>query len=73
MELTQVLNLDDTKLLPVEALNWETACYWRVYVQFLYKYEEIENELNNVVPEVVLFCRYVKEYVICTKNCLSEH
>ncbi|XP_018564704.1 condensin complex subunit 3-like [Anoplophora glabripennis] len=61
-ELTQLLNLDDTKLIPAECLNWETACYWRLYVQFLSKREEFEDELDKVVPELVFFCRYVKEY-----------
>lgn len=63
MELSQVLKVDDTKLLPMEALNWETACYWRSYVEFLSKYDELEDELDKVIPELVSFCKYVKEYV----------
>ncbi|KAJ8910833.1 hypothetical protein NQ315_015568 [Exocentrus adspersus] len=60
-ELREVLNLSDTKLLPIEKLNWENCCYWRTYVQFLSENEELEDELQEVLPELVIFSRYVKD------------
>lgn len=60
-ELTQFVPVGDNKLVPIENLDWEIVSYWRIYVQFLSKNEEFEEELSKILPELVYFCQYIKK------------
>lgn len=59
-ELTEVLPLNENKLIPIDLLGWETVSYWRFYIEFLNQSEQYEIELNRVIPELVHFCRYIE-------------
>ncbi|CAG9815968.1 unnamed protein product [Phaedon cochleariae] len=67
-ELTKVLPLNEKRLISVENLNWEVVSYWRIYVQFLNQNEEFDAELEKVVPEMIYFCKYIKEYYVNAPN-----
>ncbi|KAJ8969726.1 hypothetical protein NQ314_001614 [Rhamnusium bicolor] len=61
-DLSAVLMINKKKLVSLEYLNWEVASYWRIYVQFLNTNDGFEDELDKVLPELVYFCTYIKEY-----------
>ncbi|KAJ8947573.1 hypothetical protein NQ318_010085 [Aromia moschata] len=60
-ELSRVLPINKNRLIEIEDLNWESAAYWRIYAEFLNK-NDLEEELEAVLPEFVYFSQYLKEY-----------
>ncbi|KAK9876812.1 hypothetical protein WA026_015050 [Henosepilachna vigintioctopunctata] len=59
--LIEVLNfMDSAKLVPYEELNWETSNYWRIIVQYIHDNDRLSEELDNVLPELVHFCNYIR-------------
>ncbi|EFA06967.1 condensin complex subunit 3 [Tribolium castaneum] len=70
--LSQYLN--EQKLIEYEKLNWDIILYYRIVVQFLRQSPEFEETLNSILPELVLFCKYIRGYIefIKTKQDLDE-
>lgn len=63
--LTETLPLNENRLIPFDKLNWEVVSYWRIYVEHLSKEEILlEDELEKVVPELIHFCKYIKQYYV---------
>ncbi|VEN42332.1 unnamed protein product [Callosobruchus maculatus] len=48
------------KVVPYDQLNYETACYWRTYVQYLHsKGDDLEEEVEKMIPELPSFRQYI--------------
>nr|CAH7728254.1 unnamed protein product [Callosobruchus chinensis] len=48
------------KVVPYDQLNYETACYWRTYIQYLHsKGEHLEEEIEKMIPELPYFKQYI--------------
>ncbi|XP_050503996.1 condensin complex subunit 3-like isoform X1 [Diabrotica virgifera virgifera] len=62
--LTETLPLDNKHLVPFEELNWEVASFWRIYVQYLSRNTDFGEELENVVPELIYLCKYIKQFYV---------
>lgn len=61
-EVIDVLMLNDQKLVPFEKINYDVITYWRLLVNYLQNSEETEY-LDNVIPELMPFCKYIERYV----------
>lgn len=46
--------------MPHEKLNLETAFYWQCLAEYLQN--ESAEELDNIIPELSIFCAYVESY-----------
>ncbi|CAG9827001.1 unnamed protein product [Diabrotica balteata] len=62
--LTKTLPLNNKHLVPFEELNWEVASFWRIYVQYLSRNADFGEELENVVPELIYLCKYIKQFYV---------
>ncbi|XP_044264228.1 condensin complex subunit 3-like isoform X2 [Tribolium madens] len=73
-EIISCVNLNEEKLVEYEKLNWDTILYYRIVVQFLQQSPEFEDTLNTILPDLVLFCKYIKGYIefIKTKENFDE-
>ncbi|CAH1112883.1 unnamed protein product [Psylliodes chrysocephalus] len=60
--LSSTLILDEKKLVPYDKLNWEMVSFWRMYVQYLSKRNDFEEELEKIIPELIYFCNYIKKF-----------
>nr|CAI5863977.1 unnamed protein product [Callosobruchus analis] len=51
------------KVVPYDQLNYETACYWRTYIQYLHsKGDDLEDEVEKMIPELPYFRQYVVRF-----------
>ncbi|KAA0198034.1 hypothetical protein HAZT_HAZT009612 [Hyalella azteca] len=55
--------LDDDKLLPLDKLKPESALYWKNLAKHLKK-EEADEELDFILPDLSVFCRYTEAYAL---------
>uniref|UniRef100_A0AAR5P9R0 UVR domain-containing protein n=1 Tax=Dendroctonus ponderosae TaxID=77166 RepID=A0AAR5P9R0_DENPD len=62
-KLVAVLPLTNEKLIPYEQLNVEILSYWRALVSLFTKNNEFELYVENVIPDVAIFCEYIKDYL----------
>ena len=62
--------LDGNRLIPLTKLSPETATYWRNLASYLHNEAEVKGVsaaapyLENVLPELVQFCAYIRQYLI---------
>ncbi|XP_015584822.1 condensin complex subunit 3 [Cephus cinctus] len=52
----------DTKLIPHEKLQSEIVLYWRCLVDYLRR-SSYTDELEEFLPELSIFCTYIREYL----------
>ncbi|KAJ3647227.1 hypothetical protein Zmor_024756 [Zophobas morio] len=69
--IVQHISVNDEKIILYENLTWEIVLYYRIVVQFLRQSQDFEDALNNILPELVHFCRYIKGYCDFMKQ--NEH
>lgn len=62
-ELTAELSVDTRKLIPVENLSSQSAILWSYLVQYMRETDDMEEYLDEIIPELTYFCTYLKEYV----------
>jgi condensin complex subunit 3 len=60
--LIEQLPLDKTNFVPIEQLSSEIILYWRCLAEFL-KNENYLDEFDQVMPELSLFCAYIKDFI----------
>ncbi|XP_030761166.1 condensin complex subunit 3 isoform X2 [Sitophilus oryzae] len=61
--LIGVLPLNDKKLLPVEKVECELVHYWDVLTNYLRKVDDLEEFLEDIIPELTAFCNYIEDLV----------
>ncbi|KAF5293753.1 hypothetical protein FQA39_LY03238 [Lamprigera yunnana] len=57
--LIECLPIDETKLVPINALNNETALFWSILIELLRPSEDREDHITRVIPEMTHFCTYI--------------
>lgn len=60
--IIEYLPINEDKVIPFENLNYETALYWCIIVDYLRKLDSSEDYLDNVIPELLPFCVYMEKY-----------
>lgn len=60
-QIIESLPLTSERFVPEEALNWETAFYWKMLISLFYSPNSpLEHYEDRIVPEIVFFTRYIK-------------
>lgn len=58
-EIFETIVLND-KLIDLNQLTWESAMYWQNLVKYV-KEKQMEDYLEQILPEVVFFCDYIQK------------
>ncbi|XP_012266256.2 condensin complex subunit 3 [Athalia rosae] len=53
---------ENSRLIPLDKLSSENVIFWRCTVEHLHR-EGCQDELSNVLPDLVKFCRYIEEFM----------
>ncbi|XP_044749258.1 condensin complex subunit 3-like isoform X2 [Coccinella septempunctata] len=60
--LIRMVGINENKLIPYENLNWETSNYWRILVQYIKNTLNLEDKIEDILPELVHFCKYIEGF-----------
>jgi len=61
--VTNFQYLDQDRLIPADKLTPETAMYWRVLAEYLAEQTGAEDCLEEILPELTPFCKYVRKFI----------
>lgn len=60
--LIKTVGNNENRLIPYDNLNWETSNYWRILVQHIKSNLNLEDRLEEILPELVHFCSYIEGF-----------
>jgi condensin complex subunit 3 len=62
--MDSLVTLQKDKIIPLDKLTSENALYWQCLAQHLHaKGEELEEELDKIIPNLTPFCQYIRRYL----------
>lgn len=57
--------MNENKIIPVQNLTSENTIFWNVLTSNLKDSDDMEDYLDQILPELTPLCSYIEGYVLC--------